>query len=146
MVPSKLLWPSGEWREYLGLRAGELFLSYVTTLPERGYYSSYQILAFVLLYPSIEAFWNHVIYPAVRRSDRSSNESGDSEAAIAEAELGGGEKYGHEQEISLPRSKGKSHPLYRVVLSESVASFPSTLAGSSLSVSVGREVAVSDNL
>ena len=51
---------------------------------------SCQILAFVLLYPSIEAFWNHIIYPAVRcsdRAERSSNETGDI-SAITGAESG----------------------------------------------------------
>lgn len=110
-------------------------------LVECEYSSPYQILSFVLLYPSVEALWNHVIYPAVRGADRSSSGSGDGgtgTSSIVWAEPESDEKYGHEQditEVSIPRSKDTTHPLYRMVSPESTTSFPSTLARSSLPIS-----------
>ena len=137
--PSKLLRPSGEWREW---RFGQVrtFCYSINHLN-----NSCQILAFVLLYPSIEGFWNHIVYPAVRRSDRaerSGNETKDI-SAITGAESVGDEKYGHERELSFPRSKGISHSLYRIMSPESATSFPLNLTGSSLSV-LARGVVVWD--
>ena len=105
--------------------------------------NSCQIFAFVLLYPSIEAFWNHIVYPAVRRSDRAERSS--NETAITGAESAGDEKYGHERELSFLRSKDISHLLYRIMSPESATSFPLNSTGSSLSV-LARGVAVPDNL
>ena len=46
--------------------------------------NSCQILAFVLLYPSMEAFWNHIVYPAVRRSDRAERSSNETEQLLGQ--------------------------------------------------------------